>query len=90
MPRARPSIAPGVLGSNTSSSVLGRGAMGLVVAARHVDLGESFAIKPLVLARHRAKALDRFLLEARAAARLRAGTSPGAMSGVSQTARPTW
>ncbi|MEZ4299542.1 MAG: protein kinase [Polyangiaceae bacterium] len=69
-----PSIAPGtILGSKyVVESVLGRGAMGLVVAARHVDLGESFAIKLLVPgAVTEPKALDRFLLEARAAARLK-------------------
>lgn len=52
--------------------VLGQGGMGLVVAARHLELGELFAVKfllPEALAN--AEAIERFLREARASARLK-------------------
>jgi serine/threonine protein kinase len=52
--------------------VLGRGGMGVVVAARHVKLGELFAIKMLRPdLRNKAEANERFLREARASARLK-------------------
>jgi serine/threonine protein kinase len=52
--------------------VLGRGGMGMVVAARHLQLGELYAIKVMLpeMLEH-PEALDRFLREARASARLR-------------------
>jgi serine/threonine protein kinase len=52
--------------------VLGRGGMGVVVAARHLHLGELFAIKVLSQqAVKRKTAVERFVREARAAARLK-------------------
>jgi serine/threonine protein kinase len=52
--------------------VLGQGGMGVVVAARHVDLGELFAIKFLLpAALQHAQAVERFVREARAAAKLK-------------------
>jgi eukaryotic-like serine/threonine-protein kinase len=53
--------------------VVGRGGMGVVVAARHVQLGQSVAIKLLTLPAdedRRDEAIARFLNEAEAAARL--------------------
>jgi len=53
-------------------SVLGAGAMGVVVAARHVQLGSLVALKFMLPETHRVDgASDRFIREARAAARLR-------------------
>lgn len=53
-------------------AVLGEGAMGVVVAARHVDLGKRFAIKCLLPAHHDDRAMvARFQREARATARLK-------------------
>lgn len=67
-------IAPGTMlaGRYQVERVLGKGAMGVVVAARHIELGELFAIK-LLLPQTAAQpqAVDRFLREARAAARLK-------------------
>jgi len=52
--------------------VLGHGGMGVVVAARHLDLGELYAIKFLLpQALESSHAVDRFLREARASARLK-------------------
>lgn len=52
--------------------VLGKGGMGVVVAVRHVQLGELFALKVLLPeSRDQPEALERFLLEARAAAKLK-------------------
>jgi serine/threonine-protein kinase len=52
--------------------VIGRGGMGLVVAATHLHLGEQVAIKLLLPgAPVRADAFERFLREGRAAARIR-------------------
>jgi len=52
--------------------VLGEGAMGVVVAARHVQLGSLFALKFMRADVIRVEgAADRFIREARAAARLR-------------------
>jgi serine/threonine-protein kinase len=61
-----------LLGKYRVERVLGQGGMGFVVAARHVELGQLYAIKfllPEVLAHH--EALERFLREARAAAQLK-------------------
>ncbi|XXX80803.1 serine/threonine-protein kinase [Sorangium sp. So ce134] len=69
-----PGIAPGavLLGKYRVESVLGRGAMGLVVAARHLALDDRVAIKVL-LPRYAqdAEVLQRFLREGRAAVRIR-------------------
>jgi serine/threonine protein kinase len=52
--------------------VLGQGGMGLVVAARHLELGELFAVKFLLPeAIANAEAMERFHREARASARLK-------------------
>ncbi|RYZ09546.1 MAG: PEGA domain-containing protein [Myxococcales bacterium] len=54
-------------------SVVGRGGMGVVVAARHVQLGQAVAIKLLTMPvdeDRRDEAIARFLNEAQAAARL--------------------
>lgn len=48
--------------------ILAAGGMGVVVAARHVQLGQRFAIKFLLP--HQAEHAERFLREARAAARI--------------------
>jgi len=51
---------------------IGEGGMGVVVAARHLELGELFAIKFLAPdALSNAEAVERFLQEARASARLK-------------------
>jgi len=61
-----------LLGKYRVERVLGEGGMGVVVAARHLGLGELFAIKLLRPApRADGKAIERFLREARAAARLK-------------------
>ena len=67
-------VRPGdvLLGKYRVERVLGQGGMGIVVAARHLNLDELYAIKVL---RPEAvsvpEAVERFLREARAAARLR-------------------
>lgn len=61
-----------LLGKYRVEQVLGQGGMGAVVAVRHVHLGELFAIKlmlPAVLTHH--EAVERFVREARASARLK-------------------
>ncbi|MBK9266721.1 MAG: protein kinase [Polyangiaceae bacterium] len=61
-----------LLGKYRVERVLGEGGMGIVVAARHVHLNELFAIKmmlPAATTQH--DAVERFLREARASARLR-------------------
>ncbi|UQA57843.1 serine/threonine protein kinase [Polyangium aurulentum] len=67
-------VRPGdvLLGKYSVEHVLGQGGMGIVLAARHLDLGELFAIKLLLpdMLGH-SEVLERFLREARAAARLR-------------------
>ena len=68
------SVRPGdvLLGKYRVERVLGKGGMGIVVAARHLELGELFAIKfllPEALASP--QAVERFLREARASARLK-------------------
>jgi len=67
-------VKPGDLvgGKYRIEQVLGAGAMGVVVAAVHEDLGEKRAIKFLVThAQESASQLERFNREARAAARLK-------------------
>ncbi|AUX45026.1 protein kinase [Sorangium cellulosum] len=67
-------IAPGdvLLGKYRVENVLGRGAMGLVVAARHLALDERVAIKVLLPKYARdPEILQRFLREGRAAVRIR-------------------
>lgn len=67
-------VRPGdtLLGKYKVERVLGMGGMGMVVAARHIQLGELFAIKFLLPAALKEEdALERFLREARAAARLK-------------------
>jgi len=66
-------IGPGdvLLGKYRIEQVLGQGGMGIVVAARHIELGQRYAIKfllPTVLTHE--EAVERFLREARASARL--------------------
>lgn len=68
------SVQPGdiLLGKYRVERVLGQGGMGVVVAVRHVQLGELFAIKMLLpSARKNPDATERFLREARASARLK-------------------
>ncbi|HZF50151.1 MAG TPA: serine/threonine-protein kinase [Polyangiaceae bacterium] len=61
-----------LLGKYRVEHVLGEGGMGVVVAARHIDLDQLFAIKLMrSTALADAEAVGRFLREARAAARLR-------------------
>lgn len=61
-----------LLGKYRLERVIGQGGMGLVAAARHLDLDELFAIKFLLADRlDGARAVERFLREARAAARLK-------------------
>lgn len=61
-----------LLGKYRVEHVLGRGGMGIVLAARHVELGELFAIKVMLpQALGDPGAVERFLREARATARLR-------------------
>ncbi len=67
-------VAPGdiLLGKYRVERVLGKGGMGVVVGVRHVDLDEMFAIKmmlPGVIASQ--EGVERFLREARAAAKLK-------------------
>ncbi|WP_437954822.1 serine/threonine-protein kinase [Sorangium sp. So ce119] len=67
-------IAPGdiLLGKYRVENVLGRGAMGLVVAARHLALDDRVAIKVLLPKYVQdADILQRFLREGRAAVRIR-------------------
>lgn len=52
--------------------VLGKGGMGIVVAARHEHLGELFAVKTMLpVGLESPEAVERFLREARASARLK-------------------
>jgi serine/threonine-protein kinase len=61
-----------IAGKYRVEKVLGAGAMGMVVAARHVDLGELRAIKIMLpSALSNAQAVERFLREARAVAKLK-------------------
>ena len=75
-PSTRPAeqVAPGDLlaGKYRVERMLGRGAMGVVVAARHIQLEQIVAIKLLAPeAMEDEVAIERFLREARAAAKLR-------------------
>lgn len=58
-----------IAGRYAISGVLGRGGMGIVLAGRHLELGERVAIK--FLHREHEVHSDRFFREARAAARIR-------------------
>ena len=61
-----------LLGKYRVERVLGKGGMGIVVAARHLELGELFAIKLLLPSTVADPEMnERFIREARAAARLR-------------------
>lgn len=61
-----------LLGKYRVERVLGQGGMGMVLAARHLELGELFAIKLLLPeALENEDARNRFVREARAAARLK-------------------
>ncbi len=61
-----------ILGKYTVVRTLGKGGMGIVVAARHNELGGMFAIKFLLPGTHAdQQATGRFLREARASSRLR-------------------
>jgi serine/threonine protein kinase len=69
-----PLVAPGdvLLNKYCVERVLGRGGMGIVVAVRHIDLDELFAIKLMLPSEmENAEAVERFLREARAAAKLK-------------------
>ncbi|NUP10141.1 MAG: serine/threonine protein kinase [Polyangiaceae bacterium] len=76
MSTANPSVPVNVgdvlLGKYVVERVIGAGGMGVVVAVRHRDLGELYAMKfmlPAALANE--QAVDRFVREARAAAKLK-------------------
>ncbi len=61
-----------VLGKYRVERVLGRGGMGIVLAARHIELGELFAIKLLLPnTLGQPGAVERFVREARATVRLK-------------------
>jgi serine/threonine-protein kinase len=66
-PAARPGTVLG--GKYRVDGVLGVGGMGIVLAATHVDLGKSVAVK-MLLARATGTVVDRFRREARVAAQL--------------------
>jgi eukaryotic-like serine/threonine-protein kinase len=71
---SRSPLRPGdlLVGKYRVERVLGMGGMGIVFAAQHIALGELVAIKLLLPeAAQSSEAVDRFLREARAAARLR-------------------
>jgi len=71
---ATSNLQPGdtLLGKYRVERVLGKGGMGMVIAARHLQLGELYAIKIMLpeMVDH-PEAVERFLREARASARLR-------------------
>ncbi len=70
----QPAVQQGqvLLGKYQVERVLGEGGMGIVLAARHIHLNELFAIKMMLPAALAHKdAVERFLREARAAARLK-------------------
>ena len=58
-----------IAGRYVVSGVIGQGGMGIVLAGRHLELGEKVAIK--FLHREHSSFADRFFREARAAARIR-------------------
>jgi len=69
---AQVAIGDVLLGKYRVERLLGRGGMGVVVAARHIDLDELFAIKlMLVGSAADGESIERFLREARAAAKIK-------------------
>jgi serine/threonine-protein kinase len=71
-PGAPVSIGDVLAGKYRVERIMGQGGMGVVVAARHAELGELRALKLMLPgAAASAEAVDRFMREARAAARLR-------------------
>jgi serine/threonine protein kinase len=68
-----PSVGAIIAGKYRVESIVGIGGMGVVVAARHLTLGQPVAIKLLAVPNEegRAEAHSRFLREAQAAATLR-------------------
>lgn len=64
-----PRIGDTLVGKYRIEQFLGKGGMGVVAAARHVQLGQRVAIKFLIHADHE-ETVERFLREARAAVRL--------------------
>lgn len=72
--------------------VLGEGGMGVVVAARHVDLDHLVAIKLLLsAAQASAEIVERFAREARASAKTTAGMlRASSTQGDCRPARPSW
>ncbi len=73
MKQAGHAIAPGAIiaGKYRVESVLGRGGMGIVVAAMHVQLEQRVAIKLLLQDSFDASTRERFAREARAASKIR-------------------
>lgn len=72
--KSTPPISPGdvLLGKYRVERVLGEGSMGTIFAARHVEQGELYALKVLTAkALASSQAVERFLREARALAKLR-------------------
>ncbi len=68
-----PAVGEVIANKYRVESLVGRGGMGVVVSARHVQLGQAVAIKLLTLPpdeERRDEAIGRFLHEAQAAARL--------------------
>src|SRR5215472_12036512 len=67
----RPQLLPGdiLAGKYRLEREIGRGGMGVVFAARHLELDQRVAIK--FLEKHATGAVDRFVREARAAARIK-------------------
>jgi serine/threonine protein kinase len=60
-----------IAGKYQVEKILGRGGMGVVVAARHIQLDQKVALKFLLVeALYNAEAVGRFLREARAAVRI--------------------
>jgi serine/threonine-protein kinase len=67
-------LPPGAIlaGKYRIERALGQGGMGVVMAARHIELGELFAVKFLLTdTTTNTEAMERFLREARASARLK-------------------
>lgn len=67
-------VEPGtvLLGKYIVERVLGVGGMGIVVAARHMELGELFAVKLMLESdEDQAEPIERFLREARSSAKLK-------------------
>lgn len=71
---SKTSVEPGtvLLGKYVVERVVGKGGMGIVAAARHMELGELFAIKLLLESDlEHPEPIERFLREARASAKLK-------------------